>query len=326
MSPRASASRAMHIPEDVLSLWSRPGEIAHALRALSSVERALASGFGAACPTFEVYWQGSFAMGTQLPSARDVDLIVEATHADWHRIEDIPANRVRDSWTVFRERIIDGLKRQFGSDRVSVSGSKSIRIERNGDGLTVDVIPCFRYPESESLGPAKRRIIFWNLRTGEPIINCPQAPVENITSKDADNRTNGQFRRAVRMFKTSSNLLPVDQSRKRWPPYYVASLLMNVPDDYFVPPLQDTWTGCLTFLESALLNDSVNFVTASGQSPLFGVGSGRWDLTRARQLVFELERFQASWRDPDTLLAKPAVRSILRTDDLAASATKSANQ
>ncbi len=68
---------------------------------------------------------------------------------------------------------------------------------------------------------------------------------------------------------------------------FIECLLYNVPDGLFVPKLAPTYTGILSWLKKAKLQD---FQCQNGEVELFGPGREQWTVAKAQGFVRAMQK------------------------------------
>lgn len=293
----------MPIPESQLEIWSNQGATVGSAETYSAVKRALDRHSWPREMSYQVYLQGSYANSTNIRGNSDVDIVVECPSVYYHNLNDnerqllnlLPASHTYEE---FRQQLISALSNYFGSSYVDASGANAIEVLPYNNRLKADVLHCHTYRRYNNLQAQADGITFFNRHTGAQVINYPRQHISNGEAKNGLYRTNGRYKRSVRMFKNARERIiqGSDELRKQFPSYFVECLFYNVPDTYYSSYLQSIFTGAVGFLSSALSDGQAGtFTTQSGQQWLFGPDSVQWSQDNARAFINRLNQLWSTY-------------------------------
>lgn len=185
--------------------------------------------------------KGSYANNTNVRIDSDVDIAIQCHEVVYWEVADggtCPSSEPYSGrWTpdALRNELTKALERKFPGD-VDTSGTTAISIRSSTARVDADVIPCFDYHYYFS--PQDYRVGTRIFRTsGAKIDNYPHQQLVNGRSKNV--RTNGSYKRMVRVMKRIENAMAVDGDFNSLPSYFVECLVYNCPDSAFGRP---TWT------------------------------------------------------------------------------------
>lgn len=138
---------------------------------------------------------------------------------------------------------------------------------------------------------------FWTQRENRSVVNFPKEHYKNGAAKNDANRTNGNYKPIVRMFKNARSSLVSSGviSKDVAPSYFLECLLYNVPDHLFISNLQQSYIGIVSWLIEAFKSRSADsFTCQNEQTLLFGATEEQWTITDALEL---LEGLVHLWTD-----------------------------
>jgi hypothetical protein len=297
------------IGQEQLETWSRQGGTLAAKASYAAVRDALAAERSPIrAMNYEVYLQGSYRNDTNVRADSDVDIVVQLNDSFGYdvsglnqdqaqRFDEAFPNSPPGAWDRFRGGVLAALRASYGSTAVK-EGSRCLKIGAGPGYLTADVIPATQFRKYESFyGTAFQSftegIKFFD-KNGRCVLNYPKAHYDNGVAKNSENRTQGRFKPAVRMFKnarsraTERGYLAQDAASS----YFVDCLIYNVPDNLFAVGLQDTYVNVVNFLHSAQLG---GLSSRNGIIPLFGPTPEQWSEGAARQFIAALVRLWNEW-------------------------------
>jgi hypothetical protein len=301
----------MSIPENQLVTWSRQGAtktaqetheyIRRAIKASSSplIQRGFTEGPGR---DFEIYLQGSYKNTTNIRGDSDVDVVVQfnlTSSGDTSLLNiyeqqlwasDFVAATYR--WSDFRADVLAALRSYCGWQNVDATGNKSLKLKKIDGKLAADIVPCIQHRKYVSFYGTNRSYIegvqFWTQRENRAVVNFPKVHFKNGAAKNAADKTNGNYKPIVRMFKNARSSLASSGviSKDVAPSYFLECLLYNVPDHLFVSNLQQSYIGILGWLLDAFNDGSANsFSCQNEQTLLFGTTEEQWIKTDALELL-----------------------------------------
>lgn len=204
----------MTIPKDILEKWSMPGKNEVSKQTYENMKKIIKNNVTDA----EIFLQGSYANSTNVRDNSDIDIVV-IFKENIKYINFIGSNSVRDN---VYSKINGKYNFQF------TKGSKTIKYEGNADYVPVDIIPCVEYNDGKHIG-----IKIYDHKTKKDIISYPKQHIENGKLKSND--TDGNYKKAVRMFKNARNYAVYKEmfGKHTCPSYCLECLLHNVPDNCF---------------------------------------------------------------------------------------------
>lgn len=298
-------NQTMPILESQLSIWANQGSIKMSSSTYESVKNCIDSINWQPDITYDIYLQGSYKNSTNIYGNSDVDIVVEFTKifsSSTSNLDEIgkevhntlsPAKYTLED---FKSSIVAKLESNYGEENVDV-GSKAIKIAGNSSRLDADVVVCNTYKKylknygSRSL-KATKGIIFIDSDNGDRIINYPKVHYDNGISKNEQNRTTGNYKSTVRIFRNiKANLVNSGKINSGLAPsYFVECLIYNGQDECF---RQNTYQLRVFNLLKQFVNDfkdnSVdNYVCQNEQRKLFGTGKQQWNKDDAREFLNEV--------------------------------------
>jgi hypothetical protein len=301
----------MPIPESQLETWSHQGAVTTAKSTHESIRIALAANTSPIRTLdHEVYLQGSYKNVTNIRGDSDVDVVVQLNSTFGYDVSGLSADQAQLFRAVypgaaayrlehFRRDTRASLRNYYGAGAIR-EGGKSFKLTAGSGRLSADIIPAIH---------CRKYTYFWGANVhgyidgiqiesrpdGRTIINFPKPHYENGVSKNSLLRTNGRYKRSVRMSENARTCL-VDWGRIAddvAPSYFLESLLYNVPDDKFCASLQDMFIAAFNWLLSAAPTDSL--LCQNGQPKLFGNTHEQWDVLKAKQLMDALRELWENW-------------------------------
>jgi hypothetical protein len=192
----------------------------------------------------EVYVKGSYANRTNVRADSDVDVAVKCNEVLYYE-EETPGSKPPGTpytgiWTpdYLRAELKKALVVKF-SDQVDDSGSTAFKINSSTARVDADVVPCFDYKYYLANGNSIRgaKVVKKN---GTSLENYSQQQLDN--GRDKDDRTNGDYKKVVRIMKRVENLMVENKVHRAVPSYFVECLVYRCPDEIF---RRSTWTGAV---------------------------------------------------------------------------------
>lgn len=200
--------------------------------------------------SLSIYAKGSYANNTNVKSDSDVDIVVECREVVyWQEFDPSvgghPAGSpYKGEWTpdYLRAQVKIALETKFPQGSVT-RGTTAFEVEASTARVNADVVPCFTF-----------RMYFTDgtYREGTRLFKTSGGWVENysnlqLTLGRAKNvRTNGAYKKTVRILKRLENVLVAAGFSEEVPSYVMECLIYNCPDNYFD---RTTWRsvmqGCL---------------------------------------------------------------------------------
>lgn len=195
--------------------------------------------------SLSIYPKGSYANQTNVRADSDVDIVVQCHECEyWDEAE--PGSRTNTGtpyegvWTPakLRSELVSALKAKFG-DQVDASGSTAIAVRSSTARVDADVVPCFDYRYYFKSGGSREGTKVFK-RSGGSIDNYPAQHLAKGKAKDQ--RTNGSFKKAVRVMKRVENLMVEADYHREVPSYFVECLVYNCPDEIL---RRSTWMSTI---------------------------------------------------------------------------------
>lgn len=195
--------------------------------------------------SLSVYPKGSYANQTNVRADSDVDIVVQCHECEYWR-EASPGSRTSSGtpyegiWTPakLRAELVAALKAKFGG-QVDATGSTAIVVRSSTARVDADVVPCFDFRYYfESGGSREGTKVF--KKAGGSIENYPAQHL--AAGKTKDQRTNGSFKKAVRIMKRVENLMVEADYHREVPSYFVECLVYNCPDEIL---RRSTWLSTI---------------------------------------------------------------------------------
>ena len=291
----------MAIPESQLETWSNRGATVGSANTHKSIRIALNQHNWPQGMNHEAYLQGSYANYTNIRGNSDVDLVVESSSVFYSNLSQDEKQHLgltggSYAFAAFRNEVIEALISYYGPNLVDYSSQKSIKIAASSNRLVADVIPCIQYRWYHQLSVIAEGITFWTQNSNQQIINYPKIHLQNGANKNQ--RTNNNYKPSVRMFKNARERILEDNPSLQgsYPSYFVECLLYNVPDQCFSNSFANTHCDVVNFLSSQSPQSLAQFRCQNEQLLLFGSDSTQWDITRAKDFVYQLSKLWEQWR------------------------------
>ena len=291
----------MAIPESQLETWSNQGATVGSANTHKSIRIALDQHTWPSGMDYSAYLQGSYPNHTNIRGNSDVDLVIESSLVFSSNLNEMEKRQLGigissyNFWD-FRSEVVRALTSYYDSNLVDASGKKSIKIAASSSRLAADAIPCIQYRWYRQLSVIAEGITFWTQNSNQQIINYPKIHLQNGANKNQ--RTNNNYKPSVRMFKNArERILENNPSLQgSYPSYFVECLLYNVPDQCFSNSFANTYCGVVNFLSSQSPESLAQFRCQNEQLLLFGSDSTQWDITRAKDFVYQLSKLREQWR------------------------------
>lgn len=194
---------------------------------------------------FDVYAKGSYANNTNVKADSDVDIVVQCREVSyWDEAKPAegghpPSASYKGIWTPakLRSEVKAALEAKFPG--AVVPGSTAFQITPSSARVPADVVPSFTYKYYFPSGNYREGTKVFK-SDGSSIVNYPQLQLENGRAKN--NRTNGFYKKSVRILKRLENVLVSKGLAEEQASYLLECLVYNCPDEYF---LRDTWRGVM---------------------------------------------------------------------------------
>lgn len=294
----------MPIPVAQLNTWTNQGGTTASAAAYAAIRNALTSPTSALRGrAVDVFLQGSYRSNTNIYGDSDIDVVClfdgtvttnSATLPIAHQqgiAQGPPANYLVQD---LRRDVITSLRSAFGASQVR-DGSRAVQVN-TGHGREADVVPVIEYrhyyPQVLLIPGSHQGVAF--LSGTQWIYNFPRQHIANGEAKNAATRTNGNYKRTVRLFKNARNravergfLADGDA-----PSYFVESMLYNVPDHLFTPDAEDTFVNVFNHLNQANL---IAMMSQNGIIPLIGASGTQWQIDASQRFLAGLRRLWNEW-------------------------------
>jgi hypothetical protein len=300
----------MAIPESQLETWSHQGAVATAKATHISIRTALAANTSPLLgKDYEVYPQGSYKNDTNIRGESDVDVVVQLNATFGYDLTGLSQTQAQLFHVAYpsngtylggqsRDDILQALRAYYGRAAVT-EGAKSLKLARAQGKLGADIIPAiqlrkYQYFYGIDAQQYVEGIRFHSHRNGWQIVNFPKLHYDNGVAKNAQGRTNGRYKPAVRMFKNARTYL-VDRSaiaKDAAPSYFLESLIYNAPDSLFSGNRQEMFMNVGNYLYGLQPDRAI---CQNEQMPLFGSTPEQWDAPKAGQFLNALRDLWNNW-------------------------------
>ncbi|MFP5206440.1 MAG: nucleotidyltransferase [Acidobacteriota bacterium] len=280
----------MAIPQSQLDTWTHQGATATSSAAYNSIQHALSkTGSPLENRGVEIFLQGSYANATNIYADSDIDVIVlynNTFHWDPSRLTQAQQAlheqvypRASYPWTSLKADVLAALRAHYGKGAVT-PGNKAISVVTGGGKKPADVVPVVQYRSYTDFTNPHNPYAFWGVQffdgTNRPIVNYPQYHRTNGEAKNSAERTRGNYKETVRVFKNIRNCL-IDRGLLHdgaAPSYFIECLLYNVPDVLFTSSTALRIPAIITYLRSIA---RTAMTCQNGVLPLFGSTSTQWN-------------------------------------------------
>lgn len=284
----------MAINNNQLDTWSHQGSITMSSQTYSSIKNCIDSINWNNDISYEIYLQGSYKNSTNIFGESDVDIVVEFTSIFSSNTSNLDLvgkevyNNLPDAkYTLdsFKSAIVEKLKSNYGEQNVIV-GPKAIQINGNGSRLKADVVICNTYkyylPNNNQTNlPCIKGILFVNTENYEKIINYPKKHYDNGVAKNTTERTNGNYKKIVRIFRNIKAYLVNNKiiESKQAPSYFIECLLFNIDDNnYKSSSNRECVINVLNQIITDFKNGNVdNYNCQNKMIKLFGISNQQWN-------------------------------------------------
>lgn len=225
---------------------------------------------------FSVYAKGSYANNTNVKSDSDVDIVIECTDVCYWQEHD-PARGGHPAgspytgpWTPekLRAEVAAALEKKFPG--AVTAGSTAFEVDASSARVNADVVPSFKYKLYFADGTYRQGTKVFK-KDGTSIVNYPKLQLER--GKEKNVRTNGLYKKTVRILKRLENELVAKGLTEEVPSYLLECLIYNCPEEYFS---RDTWRGtmrgCLATIFNSTMGaepDKDRWMEANGSKFLF---------------------------------------------------------
>ena len=298
----------MPIPQAQLTTWSHQGAVATSSNAYNGIRNALLvansplNGRGV-----DIYLQGSYANTTNIYGDSDVDVVVfyentffkdlsKLTYQEQaaHEAAYGPASY---HWTNLRDDTLAALRNYFGTNAAWL-GKKSIKVKTGYGTKESDVVPAVEFRNYTKFVNRNDMLAHWGIQffdsANNSIVNYPKYHIKRGEDKNSANRTNGQYKPTVRLFKNMRNYA-IDNGLlgdKIAPSYFVECALHNVPDNLFTGQFATTVPSIISYL---LNTPYAPFMCQNGVTALIGTGSTQWSENDFAAFVGAIQSVWENW-------------------------------
>ena len=226
--------------------------------------------------SFSVYAKGSYANNTNVKSDSDVDIVVECSDACYWQEHD-PAKGGHPSaspytgpWTPekLRTEVAAALEKKFPG--AVTTGTTAFEVDASSARVNADVVPSFQYKLYFSDGSYRQGTKVFKA-DGTSVVNYPKLQLELGRAKNV--RTNGLYKKTVRILKRLENELVSKGLTEEVPSYLLECLIYNCPEEYFS---RDTWRGTMRGCLANIFN------ATKGSEP----EEGRWLEANGAKFLF----------------------------------------
>ena len=289
----------MAIPSAQLEIWSNQGATVTSQATYASIQAALdAQSSTVRDKPKDVFLQGSYRNATNIYGDSDVDIVVRYENTWGRDLSLLPPPQVElynraysnatYTWAQFRADILASLRAYYGAGAVT-EGPKSLKLAAAPGRLAADIVPAitckrFNYFLTDVLQSHVEGIRFHDRRDGSEIINYPKEHIKHGQEKNNAQRTNGNYKPTVRIFKNLRTRL-IDNhviTRAVAPSYFVECLVYNAPDHVFVADRHEATRGVRQWL---LDNPLPPLMCQNGIVPLCGASAVQWTIPNATQFI-----------------------------------------
>ncbi len=298
------------IPESQLETWSNIGAQKTSALTYQAVSNCLDS-YNWRNSKPEVFLQGSYGNDTNTYGSSDVDIVVlykpsfksdtTALSSAEKLLQDLSFSSASYLFADFRADVLSALKKTFGN--AVTEERRCLKIKGENGRQPADVLPCVLHKKyisfSTTFDNYQEGVTFYIPSEERWAANFPKLHLSNGSLKNNSERTNGQYKKIVRIFKNARTYL-IDKriiSKDLASSYFLECMLFNVPDPYFTTDLQYSFKEILKFLLVAFENNTNEyFVSQDGQSKLFAnFIHGYWPKANAIKLIVALADLGKNW-------------------------------
>lgn len=205
-----------------------------------------------------VYAKGSYPNNTNVRQESDVDIGVQCHDVFYWDAKEPDAHPASEPYTgiwtpaKLRSEVKVALEAKFPGS-VDSSGPTAITVHSGTTRVDADIVPCFDYRYYFASGGQNDGARIFRVNGGA-IENFPVQHLEEGRTKN--NRTNLNFKKAVRVLKRVNYAMVADGKHREVPSFFIECLVCNCPDGIFS---QSTWTdrvkGILVHIYNALEGD-----------------------------------------------------------------------
>lgn len=198
----------MSIPLEVLQKWAKPGKNEMSKQTYSALRDVLLKKLDSPQPN--IYLQGSYRNSTNVRDNSDIDIVVEfSSDYDVYALKKYVFNKINNA---------NNFQFLIGAKTVKYKGLRNKYVP-------ADIVPCVSVKgatDCVKLYDSKRNIL---------ITNYPKIHIRNGEAKSS--RTDGNFKKAVRMMKNARNYLDDNGVNVPVSSFVIECMLYNMPDEVF---------------------------------------------------------------------------------------------
>jgi len=266
---------SMSIPYEVLVSWSKPGKNEVSKQTYGILSDIITKNVDVS----KIRLQGSYGNSTNVKDNSDIDILAMCRGFS---IDNSRMYPIRDlKYHVYRS--INGKEGYIFS-----IGSKTIKYRGGTNRVPADIVPCV-----ECRVGREEAIALYDEKRNKIIYNYPMQHIENGESKSGF--TDGNFKKAVRMFKNARNKL-VDMGRIQEsvaPSYFVECYVYNAPNDLFKGNEEDVFFKVISWM----CNDQNTYLKCqNGIDYLYGTDSTQWSVANKTIFLNGLIDLWNKWR------------------------------
>jgi hypothetical protein len=209
----------MPISESQLNTWAHQGAVTTSSAAYASIRHALLKSDSPLVNRgIDIFLQGSYANSTNIYADSDVDVVVlypntflkdmsalTAAQQQLHEASFPPASY---TWSQLRDDVLGALRSHYGSKAVR-PGRKAIEVDTGSGRKASDVIPAVQFRRYATFVDQNNLSAHWGIQffdwAGNAIENYPKYHIDRGENKNQAERTRGQYKKTVRLFKNYRN-------------------------------------------------------------------------------------------------------------------------
>jgi len=201
------------------------------------------------------------------------------------------------TWHDLHRETLAALRAHFG-DAAVVPGSKAIKVKTGVGRMTADVLPAMQFRRYATFNSSQDLTAHWGVHffdsNGNGIANYPKYHIDNGEKKNEQQRTGGQYKATVRLFKNfrtymvEKGILVAGVA----PSYFIEGALYNVPDHLFLGSFSDTVPAIINYLLTAPFT---SLLSQNGVVPLIGESSTQWRKEDFTALVVAASKTWDNW-------------------------------
>lgn len=296
----------MAVSDSQLETWAGSPSSAKLQFTHEQIRKALDQSIALRTRQYDIYLQGSYANSTNIRGDSDVDVVIQLNSTFNHDISKLSADETRlfhqtypnatYRWTDFRSDVIKALEIYFPGQ--VLPRKKSVKVAGDNNRVAADVVPALQHRQYNSFQTWKRDdfvegMKFWTLPDNKEITNYPKPHKNNGENKNAEHRTNENYKKVVRIFKNMKRQLVERHSfdPKVAPSYFIECMIYNTPDGHFANRHSVSVEQVLDFVFSCNTNI---LLTASHQQGLFGPDPWQWNTPDASNFFQSVRSFYNS--------------------------------